>query len=859
MGLSSRWDRLAVAFVILSIAAMTGCQGLSGGSSNSSSPNGAVSVGSANMDFGTVVVGGSKTMTDTLTNGTASAVTISSAAASDSHFRIVSPSFPMMVMPGQSVTLTVSFTPNAAGNPAGKLALMSSSLKNGEMDVALTGSAVDAGKLSVNPATVTFGNVSVGQSLAKTATLTNSGDSSVTVAQASVSNAAFNFTGLNLPVTLTPGQSTSFNVVFAPTSAGQVSGNISMNGQASLSISSAAGSNSSSTPANTAVTVSGNGTTAGQLVLNPASVSFGNVTVGATQSQSVTLTNTGGTSATVSAATASGSGFSMTGPVVPMTLSAGQSVVLTATFKPASAGAAAGSIVVTSNAANSSLSAALTGTGTTPGALGVTPTTLTFGNVPVASKQSQNGTLTNTGGASITVSQATVNGTGYSVSGLNLPVTLAAGQTAGFMVTFSPQAAGNFPGSVAFSGSAPTATITLAGSGLASGSLGANPASVNYGNVQLGTPQAQTITLTNGGATAATVSSITPSGTGFTLSGVTVPLALQAGQSASFTATFTPAAAGNVSGSIAVASNASNPSLSIPLAGTGVTPGTLAANPASMSFGAVQVGGSQTKSEIITNSGGSSLTISNMSLTGTGFATSGLNVPMTLNAGQSLTFSITFTPQAAGSVTGGLAFTTAGSNFSIALSGSGSSPGQLSVTPASAAFGNVTVGTSSHQTGTVSASGAGVTISAAASTNAEFSLTGLTLPLTLNAGQSASFTVTFKPQAGGATSGSLSFTSNATNSPVAETATGTGIVPTQHTVSLSWTASTSTIAGYNVYRGTQTGGPYAQIGTGNGTATTYTDSTVQSGQTYFYVVTSVDSAGVESVFSNQAQAVVPTP
>jgi fibronectin type 3 domain-containing protein len=78
-------------------------------------------------------------------------------------------------------------------------------------------------------------------------------------------------------------------------------------------------------------------------------------------------------------------------------------------------------------------------------------------------------------------------------------------------------------------------------------------------------------------------------------------------------------------------------------------------------------------------------------------------------------------------------------------------------------------------------------------------------------------------------------------------------------VSLLWTASTSTIAGYNVYRGTQTGGPYAQVGTGNGTATTYTDSAVQSGQTYFYVVTAVDSAGHESVYSNEARAVVPSP
>lgn len=64
---------------------------------------------------------------------------------------------------------------------------------------------------------------------------------------------------------------------------------------------------------------------------------------------------------------------------------------------------------------------------------------------------------------------------------------------------------------------------------------------------------------------------------------------------------------------------------------------------------------------------------------------------------------------------------------------------------------------------------------------------------------------------------------------------------------------------YKIYRGTQSGGPYAVLGSGNGTATTYTDGTVQSGQTYYYVVTAVDSAGLESVYSNQAQAVIPTP
>ena len=67
------------------------------------------------------------------------------------------------------------------------------------------------------------------------------------------------------------------------------------------------------------------------------------------------------------------------------------------------------------------------------------------------------------------------------------------------------------------------------------------------------------------------------------------------------------------------------------------------------------------------------------------------------------------------------------------------------------------------------------------------------------------------------------------------------------------------MVGYNVYRGTQSGGPYAVLNSAADASTTYTDSTVQAGQTYYYVVTAVDSSGNESVNSNQAQAVVPTP
>jgi IPT/TIG domain len=83
--------------------------------------------------------------------------------------------------------------------------------------------------------------------------------------------------------------------------------------------------------------------------------------------------------------------------------------------------------------------------------------------------------------------------------------------------------------------------------------------------------------------------------------------------------------------------------------------------------------------------------------------------------------------------------------------------------------------------------------------------------------------------------------------------------PTQHQATLFWTASSSPVIGYNVYRGVQAGGPYTLLNTGTVTADTFADATVLSGQTYFYVVTALSNSGVESVFSNEAVGVIPPP
>jgi fibronectin type 3 domain-containing protein len=132
------------------------------------------------------------------------------------------------------------------------------------------------------------------------------------------------------------------------------------------------------------------------------------------------------------------------------------------------------------------------------------------------------------------------------------------------------------------------------------------------------------------------------------------------------------------------------------------------------------------------------------------------------------------------------------------------------------------------------------------------------MPVTIPSGQSTTFAVTFKPQASGATSASLSFSSNASNSPAVQSMTGTGAAAVQHTVDLSWTASPD-VVGYNIYRGTAAGGPYAMINTSLDGSTTYTDGTVVSGTTYYYVATAVNSESQDSGYSNQAQAIVPNP
>ena len=505
--------------------------------------------------------------------------------------------------------------------------------------------------------------------------------------------------------------------------------------------------------------------------------------------------------------------------------------------------------------------------------MSVLSTSVNFGNVQVGSSSIAPVAISNTGKSSTTISQATVSGMGFSFAGPNLPLTIGPQQTASLSVAFSPQAGGSFSGTLTVATSASwggrnklhTSSITVALSGTGStvtsapGYLSA-PSSMNLGSTLVGTSQTQVLTVSNTGASTLNISSAAVSGAGFTVSGLTFPYALTAGATAGLSVTFTPTAAGAASANLSLTSNASDPSISVALSGNAMTPGYLSA-PSSLNLGSVLLGSSQTQALMLTNSGGSSLNISSALASGSAFTVGGLTFPYTLAAGSSVSLSVVFSPTVAGTASATLSLSSNAFDptVTIALSGTGAtSSGTLGVTPGSMSFGSVTIGSSQSQSGSVTASGGSVTVSSVSSSNAAFTLGGLNLPLTIPSGQSIPFTLTFAPTTTGTASANISFFTSASSS-TSETASGTGAT-IQHTVDLSWNASTSTsIVGYNVYRASSAGGTYTKINSSVNPSMTFSDSTVQSGKTYYYVTTAVDLNGAESSFSNQVQAVVPMP
>jgi len=181
----------------------------------------------------------------------------------------------------------------------------------------------------------------------------------------------------------------------------------------------------------------------------------------------------------------------------------------------------------------------------------------------------------------------------------------------------------------------------------------------------------------------------------------------------------------------------------------------------------------------------------------------------------------------------------------------------LSSSTSSLNFGNVSIASSSTQHIILTNAGSSdVAISQVLVAGAGFNSTASN-GLILSPGQITTLTSTFAPSASGAATGKVTVSSNASNSPASISLSGTGVAAGVHSVALSWTGAITGVTGYNAYASTVPGGPFVKMTSTPLTSPSYTDNSVQSSRTYYYVVTALNSSDQESAYSSEVTAIVP--
>jgi Abnormal spindle-like microcephaly-assoc'd, ASPM-SPD-2-Hydin len=831
----------------------------------------ALTASAPSLDFGNVQVGSKAVRQLTLTSSGTAPVTISSSTVAGQDYQISSVTYPSGISgwpatlnPGQQVVLSITFAPDSTNSFTGSVALTSNA-NGGTANIPLsgTGEAVPTPNLTLSATSISFGQTQIGSKVSRTLTLTSTGNAPLSINTVTVSGAPFSLGILSLPATLQPNQQLTLTVTYDPTTEGSDAGTLTIV------------SNDATGTATVSLGGSGTSVPAPQLTISPTAVNFGNVPINVASTQSVTLTSTGTAPVTINAATASGLPFSVSGATLPLTLNPNQSATLQVQFDPTASGAATGQMTISSNSTSgATANLQLTGTGiasTTP-TLTVSTNSLSFGNVAVNSAATLPLTLTSSGTAPVTISAATLTGTGFTDSGTTFPLTLNPNQSVTLQVDFSPAAAGAATGQLTLNSNSTTGAITiqLAGTGTVTTSpqLTVSTNSLSFGSVAVNSTATLPLTLTSSGTAPVTISASTLSGTGFTDSGASFPVTLNPSQTVTLQLKFNPTAAGVATGQLTLNSNSSTGPITIPMTGTGTqtTSPQLTVSTYSLSFGNVVVNSTATLPLTLTSSGTAPVTISAAALSGTGFTDSGATFPVTLNPNQSVTLQVQFNPATVGAATGQLTITStssSGTSTAVQLSGTGTvvTTPQLLFSSKTLSFGNVAVGSTGSASLTLTSSGtAPVTISSAALQGTGFSDSGASFPVTLNPNQSVTITVQFDPTAAGAATGTLTVSSNSTTGAITQvTLSGTGTaVP--HEIDLTWDAPSSSAdpaVGYNIYRSTNGGGSFTKLNSSLDNQVTYTDSAVQSGTTYTYEIKSVDANGVESTPSNQISLTVP--
>jgi conserved repeat domain len=720
----------------------------------------ALSLSTNTLAFGDVPVNGSSSLTFDITNSGNASLEISDISSSAGVFTTTT-NCVTTIPAGNNCTVTVTFAPTATGAQNATISITSNA-PGSPHTVNVSGTGVQAG-ISLNPTSLAFGDVPVSGSSNLTFDITNDGDAPLVISGISSSAAVFTTT-TNCVTTIGAGNNCTVTVTFAPTAATTYNATITIN------------SNAPGSPHT--VNVSGTGI-AGELTALPSPLNFGNIEVGSTDSDAITLTNTGSDALTLNTVTLTGSSvysIASNSCTLPVTLNVNDSCDIIISFAPTGPQAFNATLVATP-ASGPELNVPITGTGQ-QAVLEVTPAAVTFADQIINTTSGvQNVTLRNSGNLPFNLTGFAV-GSPFDIDNANTTCSTSTGLNADdscvIALTFTPTSTGPHSSNlgIAHDASAPASPVDVAltGTGIEP-KISLSPASLDFGNQELNTTSlGQTVTVANTGSGDLTITGISvPSG--FVQSS-TCDTTLAEGATCTITVQFKPTTLGNQSGTLTVASNAVSGGNSVDLSGTGVQ-AAIQLSPTSFDFGNVNVGESATQTLTITNNGTHPLTINTISVSGD-FSYNNVDCPLapaSLAENTSCTIELTFQPSSSRAVTQQLTISSNAPNspHSVPLAGTGIASEYASTpTPNS----TITMSSVFNQSNSVvikvqNTGSANLTVSAPSETiAAPFSVSPNTsFSVAPNASQD--IVVTCTPTEAGPYTQTLTYTSNAPNQPTA--------------------------------------------------------------------------------------------
>jgi hypothetical protein len=393
-------------------------------------------------------------------------------------------------------------------------------------------------------------------SAAESITVTNSGNASLTITQITPP-ANFTETDNCIGSAIAVGNTCAVQVVFLPTTTGQLTGTLTIYGNVAGGQATAA--------------LAGVGTTAATIVLNPVTLSFASTNVGATSAQQfITVSNTGGGSATLGTPTVT-PGFILSANTCTSSLASGAGCTVGIEFQPTASGTRTGSFSITGSVGTQT--ASLTGVGVLPATDSLTPLVLAFAAQQLnTTSATLKVTLTNSGDSSLLLISAQIASGDFTVVN-SCGNSLAGHASCSLLVAYVPKSVGAETGMLTVSDQYRSQTVALSGTGVAPPGVSLSPFStVAFAATGVGlTATPRTVTLTNNGGLPLSIQNISVTGDFVIVSGSnTCGSSLAVGAQCTLRLVFAPTASAARTGTFTVTDNAASSPQGLQLTGTGV-------------------------------------------------------------------------------------------------------------------------------------------------------------------------------------------------------------------------------------------------------------------------------------------------